>query len=184
MRRTLVVAAALGVLLIALTAGCGSKKSASSSQTTTTNSSSGTSTEATTNEATTTEATTTTTSSGSNPSFASTKNCAQLASLASKLTNSVGGKVDLKGYSDAMDALANAAPDEIKSDFKTFADAFKGFASAMADAGLKPGETPTAAQIAKLSAASQKLSTPKIQAATRHLEAWGQKNCGLSSTSP
>ena len=31
MRRTLVVAAALGVLLIALAAGCGSKKSASSS---------------------------------------------------------------------------------------------------------------------------------------------------------
>ena len=182
MRRTLVVAAALGVLLIALTAGCGSKKSASS-QTTTTNSSSGTSTEATTTEATTTEATTTT-SSGSNPSFASTKNCAQLASLASKLTNSVGGKVDLKGYSDAMDALANAAPDEIKSDFKTFANAFKDFASAMSDAGLKPGETPTAAQIAKLTAAGQKLSTPKVQAATRHLEAWGQKNCGISSTSP
>ena len=90
--------------------------------------------------------------------------------------------MDLKGYSDAMDALANAAPDEIKSDFKTFADAFKAFASAMSDAGLKPGETPTAAQIAKLSAASQKLSTPKIQAATRHLEAWGQKNCGFSST--
>ena len=181
MRRTMVVAAALGALLIVLAAGCGSKKSASSSQTTTTNSSSGTSTEATTNEA------TTTTSSGSNPSFASTKNCAQLSSLASKLANSVnatGGKVDLKGYSDAMDALANAAPDEIKSDFKTFADAFKGFASAMSDAGLKPGETPTAAQIAKLTAASQKLSTPKIQAATRHLEAWGQKNCGFSSTSP
>ena len=176
MRRTMVVTAALGALLIVLAAGCGSKKSASSSQTTT-NSSSGTSTEATTNEA------TTTTSSGSNPSFASAKNCAQLASLASKLTNSSGGKVDLKGYSDAMDALANAAPDEIKGDFKTFADAFKGFAKAMSDAGLKPGETPTAAQIAKLTAASQKLSTPKIRAATQHLEAWGQKNCGLSSTS-
>ena len=182
MRRTMVVTAALGALLIVLAAGCGSKKSASSSQTTT-NSSSGTSTEATTNEATTNEATTTT-SSGSNPSFASAKNCAQLASLASKLTNSSGGKVDLKGYSDAMDALANAAPDEIKGDFKTFADAFKGFAKAMSDAGLKPGETPTAAQIAKLTAASQKLSTPKIRAATQHLEAWGQKNCGLSSTSP
>ena len=83
-----------------------------------------------------------------------------------------------------MDALANAAPDEIKPDFKTFADAFKQFAGAMADAGLKPGQTPTAAQIAKLTAASQKLSTPKIQAATQHLEAWGQKNCGISSTSP
>ena len=78
-----------------------------------------------------------------------------------------------------MDALANAAPDEIKVDFKTFADAFKDFAGAMSDAGLKPGQTPTAAQIAKLTAASQKLSTPKIQAATQHLEAWGQKNCGF-----
>ena len=61
-----------------------------------------------------------------------------------------GGNGDLKGYSDAMDALANAAPDEIKSDFKTFAEALKDFAGAMSDAGLKPGETPTAAQIAKL----------------------------------
>jgi hypothetical protein len=176
MNRTTVVAVILGVLLIALAAGCGSKKSASASQTTTTSES------------------TTTTSSGSGsgsssgkPSFASTKNCAQLASLASKIANSVnstGGKIDLKGYSDAMDALANAAPDEIKSDFKTFADALKDFASTMSDAGLKAGETPTAAQIAKLTTASEKLSTPKIRAATEHLEAWGQKNCGFSSTSP
>ena len=180
MRKTTVVAVIFGVLLVALAVGCGSKKSASS-QTTTTS-----------------EVTTTTTSSGSGsgsgsgsssgkPSFASTKNCAQLASLASKLTSSLsanGGKGDLKGYSDAMDALANAAPDEIKSDFKTFADALKDFAGAMSDAGLKAGQTPTAAQIAKLTTASQKLSTPKVQAATQHLEAWGQKNCGLSSTSP
>ncbi len=43
------------------------------------------------------------------------------------------GEVDLKKDSDAMDALANAAPDEIKGDFKTFADAFKKFAKAYGD---------------------------------------------------
>ena len=179
MRKTTVVAVIFGVLLVALAVGCGSKKSASS-QTTTTS-----------------EVTTTTTSSGSGSGSGSGSSSESRRSPrrrtapssphsppSSRARSVRSGKGDLKGYSDAMDALANAAPDEIKSDFKTFADALKDFAGAMSDAGLKAGQTPTAAQIAKLTTASQKLSTPKVQAATQHLEAWGQKNCGLSSTSP
>jgi hypothetical protein len=179
MGRTRVAVAVLAIVGLVLSAGCGSKKNASSPPAPTTT--------------TTTTTTATSASAGGSsgrsikPSFASTKNCAQLASLASRIASSgnpTGGKVDLNRYSDAMDALANAAPDEIRPDFKTFADALKDFARAMSDAGLKPGETPTAAQIAKLTAASQKLSTPKFRAATEHLEAWGQKNCGFSSTNP
>ncbi len=181
MGRTRVAVAVLAIVALVLAAGCGSKKKASPPPAATTT------TSATTTSATTSSGTGSGSGASNKPSFASTKNCAQLASLASKLASSLnptGGKADLNGYSDAMDALANAAPDEIKPDFKTFAEAIKQFASAMSDAGLKAGETPTAAQIAKLTTASQKLSTPKIQAATQHLEAWGQKNCGFSSTSP
>jgi ABC-type Zn uptake system ZnuABC Zn-binding protein ZnuA len=83
---------------------------------------------------------------------------------------------------DALDALANAAPDDIKADFKTFADAFKQFAKAYGDVKLKPGETPSAEQIAKLTELSKSFNTAKLQQATQHLAAWGQSHCGLSST--
>jgi hypothetical protein len=184
MRRTMVVTAALGALLILLATGCGSKKSASSAQTTTSSassSSSETSTEAMTHEATTT--------TSSKPSFASTKNCAQLASLAAKVAQSVtpsgNGTVDLGKEADALDALASAAPSEIRGDFHTFADAFKSFAKVYGDAQIKIGQTPSAAQIAKLTAAEQALTTQKVKAAITHLSAWGNSHCsGLSSTSP
>jgi len=178
MRRETVVAVILGVLLIALAAGCGSKKSASSSQTTTTNE------------------TTTTTSSGSGsgsgsgkPSFASTKNCAQLASLAAKVSQSfqpnANGEINLGKQADALDALASAAPSEIKGDFQTFADAYKSFAHVYSDAKIKVGQTPSAEQIAKLTAAAQSLATPKVKTAIAHLSAWGSSHCsGFSSTSP
>ena len=93
---------------------------------------------------------------GLRPSFASTKNCKELEGLAAKVSQSfqpnANGELDLSKEADALDALANAAPDDIKGDFKTFADAFKKFAKAYGDVKLKPGETPSAAQIAKLAA--------------------------------
>jgi hypothetical protein len=74
------------------------------------------------------------------------------------------------------------APAEIRGDFETFAAAFSGYAKALGNAGIKPGKTPTAAQIAALTAAAKSFSTPKLQAAEQHLAAWGQKNCGIGST--
>ena len=47
---------------------------------------------------------------------------------------------------------------------------------------LKPGETPSAEQIAKLATLSKSLNTPKLQQATQHLAAWGSSHCGISST--
>lgn len=137
----------------------------------------------------TTAAETTTTTASRGGSFADAKNCADLASLAAKVERSVqptgNGTVDMNRQADALHALADAAPDAIKGDFKTFADAFSSFAKTYADAGFKPGKTPTPAQIAKLTAASQKLSTPKVQAAMNHLEAWGRTHCsGLTGTNP
>lgn len=137
----------------------------------------------------TTVTTATTTASSGGGSFADAKNCTQLASLAAKVQQSVqptgNGSVDLSREADALRTLADSAPDAIKGDLRTFADAFSSFAKAYADSGFKAGSTPTAAQIAKFSRAAQKLATPKVQAAMTHLESWGRTHCGgLTATTP
>ena len=176
MRSRAIVMAVLGVLVIALVAACGSKKSSSGATTTATAAASD-------------QGSGSGSGSGSgtgSKSFASTKNCKELEGLAAKVSQSfqpnANGEIDLNKEADALDALAGAAPDEIKSDFKTFADAFKQFAKAYGDVKLKPGETPSAAQIAKLGELSKSFNTAKLQQATQHLAAWGQSHCGLTST--
>ena len=176
MRSRAIVMAVLGVLVIALVAACGSKKSSSGATTTATAAASD-------------QGSGSGSGSGSgtgSKSFASTKNCKELEGLAAKVSQAfqpnANGEIDLNKEADALDALAGAAPDEIKSDFKTFADAFKQFAKAYGDVKLKPGETPSAAQIAKLGELSKSFNTAKLQQATQHLAAWGQSHCGLTST--
>ena len=179
MRSKAVVMVVLGVLLIALVAACGSKKSSNGTTTTTP--------AAATQSTGTGSGTSTGSSSGSSSgSFASTKNCKDLEGLAAKVSQSFqpngNGELDLKKEADALDALANAAPNEIKSDFKTFADAFKKFAQVYGDVKIKPGETPTATQIAKLTEAAKSFNSAKLQQATQHLSAWASSHCGISPT--
>ena len=170
-------ATVLALTLVGAMAACGGGGGKTSAPATTTSA-----------PATETAATTTAKSSGSG-SFADAKNCSDLASLAAKVERSVqptgNGTVDMNREADALHALADAAPDAIKGDFRTFADAFSSFAETYAEAGFKRGTAPTPAQIAKLTAASQKLSTPKVQAAMNHLETWGRTHCsGLTGTNP
>ena len=135
----------------------------------------------------TTAAAATTSSSSGTPSFASAKNCKDLAALGAKMSAALqaasgNGLSSLNDEADIFKAMASAAPSEIRGDFETFASAFSSYAQALSKAKFKPGQTPTAAQIAALTDASKSFSTPKLQAAEQHLAAWGQKNCGLGST--
>jgi hypothetical protein len=164
--------AVLVLVLVVAVAGCGGGKKKSAA-------------------AATTAAATTTTSAASTtaaaPSFASAKNCQQLAALGAKMSQALqassgNGLNTLGGEANVFKALASAAPSEIRGDFETFAAAFSSYAKALGNAGIKPGKTPTAAQIAALTAASKSFSAPKLQAAEQHLAAWGQKNCGIGST--
>jgi hypothetical protein len=182
MQRSRLAATVLALVLVGATAACGgSSKSSSAPPETTTQA-----------KATTTRAAETTTSAAatsSGGSFTDAKNCTQLASLAAKVQQSVtptgNGSVDLSREADAMNALADAAPGAIKGDFRTFAAVFASFAKAYADSGLKAGTAPTPAQVAKLTAASKKFSSPKVQAAIQHLEAWSRTHCaGFTSTTP
>jgi hypothetical protein len=160
------------IVLVVLVAGCGGGKKKSS-------------------ESASTAAGSATTSAGSTtvaaPSFSSAKNCKQLADLGAKMSaalqaSSGNGSNSLGDEANVFKALAKAAPSEIRGDFETFAVAFAAYANALQKAGIKPGQTPTAAQIAALTDAAKSFSAPKLQAAEQHLAAWGQKNCGIGTS--
>jgi hypothetical protein len=103
--------------------------------------------------------------------------------MSAALQASSGNGVNSLGdEANVFKALAKAAPSEIRGDFETFAAAFSAYANALQKAGIKPGQTPTAAQIAALTTAAKSFSAPKLQAAEQHLAAWGQKNCGLGTS--
>jgi hypothetical protein len=87
------------------------------------------------------------------------------------------GTSSIDAESNALSQIANAAPSEIRDDFKTFAAAFSTYAGALKKAGYKPGSTPSAAQIASIAAAAQQFGSPKLKAAETHLTAWAHKNC-------
>jgi hypothetical protein len=156
------------VVCVVLAAGCGSSSKKSVSPTT---SSTSTST-----------ASTTTTSSAA-PKFATSKNCAQLTALGTKLaqalqTTSGSAETRIRNEAKLFQQFANAAPSDVRGDFQTLASAFNTYMNALLKAHLKPGTTPTAAQIAQIQAAAKAFDSPKLRAAERHLVTWAQKNCG------
>jgi hypothetical protein len=173
LRSERVVVVMLVAGLVALAAGCGGggKKSSTS-----TSSGGGGTTHA---------ATTTVASGGSGtPSFASAKNCQDLAGLAAKASSALtaaGGNpaTALKTEAGILQGLANAAPSDIRTDFETLATAFSGFVSTLEKSGYKPGSTatPSAAQIAALTKAAKTFDTAKIRAAEAHLNTWAKQNC-------
>ena len=168
-----------------LAAGCGSKKTASNAA------ASGTTT--TTAAATTAAATTTSSGSGAGTgsggsssvnthSFASVKNCAQLAGVGAKFSQamaaaSANGTTSLTQVATAYKSLAGEAPSAIRSDFETLATAFQNYANAVQKAGYAPGKVPTASQIAALALASKSFSASNIKNAEEHLTSWASKNC-------
>jgi hypothetical protein len=165
------------MVLAVVVGGCGGgkKKSAAAATTATTS--------------TTTSAASTTSASTMPvvPSFASTKNCQQLMTLGVKMSQALrsssgGGLSSIGNEANVFKALASAAPAEIRGDFVTFAGAFSSYAQALTKAGLKAGQTPSAAQVAALAAAAKSFSAPKLQTAEQHLSAWAQKNCGIGTT--
>lgn len=157
--------------LVALAAGCGGggKKSSSSIPASTASSS------------------TTETSGGgggSTPSFASAKNCQDLAGLAAKATSAIGASAGnpaatLDAEANVLQGLANAAPSDIRGDFETMSSAFTSFVHALEKAGYKSGSTtaPSPTQLAALAKAARSFNTAKVRAAERHLSTWAKQNC-------
>lgn len=126
---------------------------------------------------------TTSKSSSSTPSFASAKNCQDLAGLAAQAAAAVeaSGSASNTVQTEAteLQALANAAPSDIKGDFQTVAAAFSSFIHALQSSGYKLGSKtpPTAAQTAAFAKAAKSFDTPKLKQAEQHLNAWTRQNC-------
>ena len=97
-------------------------------------------------------------------------------------SSSSGGLSSIGNEANVFKALASAAPAEIRGDFETFTGAFSAYARAVTKAGFKAGKTPSAAQVAALTAAAKSFSAPKLRAAEQHLSAWARKNCGIGKT--
>ena len=132
-------------------------------------------------------ATPTTSSNSAAPTFATSKNCAQLEALGTKLAQALqttSGSVESRLTNEVklFKDYANSAPSEVRGDFQTLAAALDTYVHALLKAGIKPGKVPTQAQIAQIQAAAKAFSTPKLQAAEQHLSAWAQKNCGALPT--
>ncbi len=131
-------------------------------------------------------------SSGSSSSGSlkgSKDDCVHLAALGQKFQKAVASanpsgsgdvKAQINATAKAFEQFADEAPDAVKDDFKTFATAFGSYANALGDIDLSSGQAPSAADIQKLQAASQKLNSADLRKATAHLTAWAQKNCGTA----
>ena len=184
MRRVMILLV-VGVLAIAA-AGCGGSDESSGTDTTT---AAETTTEDTTTEATETETDTDTatetdtetdTDASGSGSFAS-GDCVDLVKSSQELTQALSslgsGSGDLKDSARLFQEFVDKAPGEIKADLQIMADAFIKYADVLGDVDLKSGETPSAADLAKLQEAAQSIDTAKVTAASQRLSAWAQKNC-------
>jgi hypothetical protein len=189
MRRmsTLALGATALALLAFVAAGCGGGGNKVAA-TTATEATVPTTTQAPTTEAATTQATTTvapkpvTTTATATTSnlggLASAKNCRELADLGRKFSAAFTGAAnssDLKTEARLLKQFADRTPSDIRADFEVLAD----YMTKVADAagGLKPGQTPNAATIAKLQKLSTQIDQTKLSAASTHISAWVRKNC-------
>ena len=166
-------AAVSGLALVAAGCGGGGSKSSATPETTTT-------TETTTTESTptTTETTTQTTTQSTTPAFAASGKCKDLAEKAQGFTQATSGaNPDLQQAADAFQDFVKEVPSEIQDDVQTLADAFSKYADALKGVDLQSGQTPSADQLAKLQQLAKDFDAPKIQQASKNVQAWVTKNC-------
>lgn len=77
-----------------------------------------------------------------------------------------------------LQAMADAAPAEIRDDFDVMAREVGGIYQALADIGLVLGATPTPEQIEQLNALSDQIDEDALDEAAANIEAWFEDNCG------
>ena len=168
----------LSILVVALAlvaAGCGGgdDESAASDETTVEE----TLTETTTDE-TTTEGAGTDTDADFN--FAD-EDCRSLVAafvaVGSAFSAAAGGSDELADQAEEFAAFADDVPEEIRADVQTLADAYGQYVEVIQDAGIEPGQIPTAEQAQQLQDALASVGTADVSAASERLSAWTNENC-------
>jgi len=186
MKRTVLLSLFAAGLMLALSA-CGGGTSNKNAQAPTTNAETTTPTTSTkTKQARTTPASTTptqttatATSTVKAPSLPASE-CARLTVLAAKMGQAFNGSTpaaDTRAYADYLQQLAKTAPTEIRGDFAVLADAYTKIADAVAAVYTKPGATPSADQLKKLTDVGRELNQGAIKRAADNINSWLQTGC-------
>jgi len=168
----------LSILVLALAlvaAGCGGGDDDSSASDTTT-------VEETTTEETTEETTDDGTATSGDFDFAD-EDCRGLVAaflgVSQAFAAAAGGSdAELQEQAEAFSEFADDVPEEIRADVQTLADAYGQYIGVLQDAGLQPGELPTAQQAQQLQDALQAVGTADVTAASERLGTWTTENCG------
>jgi len=188
--RLAMLVAVLAVVLVAAT-GCGGSRTSSAAATETSATTTTTTTTTTASAAASDDSSSSSSASGSSSSSSSSSSgtgdakasqrCLEFAGFAAKFSQAFQGSGDaatdgakLKDY---FEALAEKAPSDIKASFRTFAEAFGKYFDTIKGMNLKPGETPSAEDLAKLQSAVKELDQADVKAASEKIQAWVQGGC-------
>jgi hypothetical protein len=172
-KRSILVAAMLGVLLLAA-AGCGGGSSSANGTSPTTTSGSGGPTGGT---GPTGATTTTSTSSSGLGSLASAANCRQLSDLGAQLSAAFAGhNGDIQTQAALMQQFADRTPSDIRPDFEVYASTFSKIANALKGVNLSSGR-PSATAMAKLMTLSTQVNQAALTTASLHIATWASQNC-------
>lgn len=102
---------------------------------------------------------------------------AAYAALSQAFAAASGGGEDFTEQSQAFQAFADDAPDEIRADIETLAEAYAEYAGIIGDLGVQPGEIPDADDLEALSEAAASFNSAGVTAASERLSAWTTENC-------
>lgn len=105
---------------------------------------------------------------------------AAVTSYSSGIAGAMGGTFDedqLQQVSDQLQAVADAAPDEIKGDLAVIATEVEEFYTAWAEIGYTGPGAPTPEQIEQLEALGDVIDQDAFDEAADNIEAWFEANC-------
>ena len=88
-----------------------------------------------------------------------------------------GSSEELQEQAEAFSEFADDVPEEIRADVQTLAEAYGQYIDVLQEAGLQPGEIPSAEQAQELSDALQSVGTADVNAASERLGTWTSENC-------
>jgi hypothetical protein len=88
-----------------------------------------------------------------------------------------GSNEELQEQAEAFAQYADDVPEEIRADVQTLADAYGQYIDVLQEAGLQPGEIPSAEQAQQLQEALQAVGTADVTAASERLGTWTTENC-------
>ncbi len=105
---------------------------------------------------------------------------AAMGAYTTGMAQAFGGSLDeesLQLSADQLEAMAEAAPDEIKDDLDVIAEQLAAFYTALAESGYEAGTTPDAEQLAELSALAESMDNDAFEEASDNINAWFEENC-------